>query len=111
MRHQAGKMEGNLSFSWYCRFPIGDTAGTAVRMGDAMLGLAAVASTRPAWVGTVAATLRNMVSISVCAVCSYGGECPPVVLVAGRCWYVCVSVGVAEMLDGRRAIEVMYGKA
>ena len=30
-------------------------------MGEAMLGLAAVARTRPAWAGTAAATLLNMV--------------------------------------------------
>lgn len=56
---------GNLSFSWYCRRPAADTAGTAARMGDAMLGLAAVASTRPAWAGTAAATLLNMVAVDM----------------------------------------------
>jgi hypothetical protein len=35
--------------------------GTAVRTGDAMLGLATVESTRPACEGTAAATLLNMV--------------------------------------------------
>jgi hypothetical protein len=64
------KTKGDLSFSWYCRRPTVDAVGAAVRMGDAMLGLAAVASTRPAWAGTAAATLLNMVAISVCAVCS-----------------------------------------
>ena len=42
--------------------------GAAVRMGEAMLGLAAVASTRPAWAGTAAATRLNMVERGVCAV-------------------------------------------
>lgn len=40
--------------------------GTALRMGDAMIGLAAVESTRPAWAGTAAATLLNMMIADVC---------------------------------------------
>lgn len=85
MRHQFRKTKGDLSFSWYCRCPIVDTAGAAVRMGDAMLGLAAVASTRPAWAGTAAATLLNMMPISMYEVGSYGIRCLSIVLVAGRC--------------------------
>lgn len=42
--------------------------GAAVRMGDAMFGLAAVESTRPACAGTVAAILLNMVIVRVCVV-------------------------------------------
>jgi hypothetical protein len=51
----------NISFSWYCRRPAEASVGTAVRTGDAMLGLATVESTRPACEGTAAATLLNMV--------------------------------------------------
>jgi hypothetical protein len=58
---------GYLSFSWYCRLPTTDIEGTALRMGDAMLGLAAVASTRPAWAGAAAATLLNMMIAGMCA--------------------------------------------
>ena len=45
-----------------------DTAGAAVRIGDAMFGLAAVARTLPAWAGTAAATLLNIVEdcVGVC---------------------------------------------
>lgn len=60
----------DLSFSWYCRVPAIETVGAAVRRGEAMLGLAAVASTRPAWAGTAAATLLNMAKICVCVVVS-----------------------------------------
>lgn len=67
-------------------------------MGDAMLGLAAVASTRPAWAGTAAATLLNMMMDSVCAVYLLKNRYLEVVVGAGRCWDVCV--GVAEMIDG-----------
>ena len=56
----------DLSFSWYCRLPVADTVGAAVRMDEAMLGLAAVARTRPAWAGTAAATLLNMAKRCVC---------------------------------------------
>ena len=69
-RHSAHVFEsgvGYLSFSWYCLLPTADTAGTAVRIGDTMLGLAAVASTLPAWAGTAAATLLNMVVMTVCS--------------------------------------------
>jgi hypothetical protein len=52
--------QGHLSFSWYCRLPMADTAGAAARMGEAIFGLAAVASTRPAWAGTADAILLNM---------------------------------------------------
>jgi hypothetical protein len=37
-----------------------------VRRDEAMLGLAAVASTRPAWAGTAAATLLNMARRYAC---------------------------------------------
>jgi hypothetical protein len=60
--------KGDLSFSWYCRLPMADTVGAAVRMGEAMLGLAAVASTLPAWAGTAAAILLNMANTCVCGV-------------------------------------------
>lgn len=56
----------DLSFSWYCRLPAADTLGAAVRRGEAILGLAAVASTRPAWAGTAAATLLNMAKRRIC---------------------------------------------
>jgi hypothetical protein len=45
-----------------------DNMGTAVRMGDTMLGLATVESTRPACAGSTAATLLNMMIVSVCCV-------------------------------------------
>jgi hypothetical protein len=38
----------DLSFSWYCRRLAAETAGACVRMGETMLGLAAVARTLPA---------------------------------------------------------------
>lgn len=46
--------------------------GAAVRMGDAMFGLAAVERTRPAC-GTAAATLLNMVI--VCMYMAVGDSC------------------------------------
>ena len=60
------RKKSDLSFSWYWRRPMADTAGAAVRIGDAMFGLAAVARTLPAWAGTAAATLLNMVEDCVC---------------------------------------------
>jgi hypothetical protein len=39
--------------------------GAAVRIGDAIFGLATVESTRPACEGTAAATLRNMMAVDV----------------------------------------------
>lgn len=42
--------------------------GAAVRIGDAMLGRAPVASTLPAWAGTAATTLLNMVEMGGCEV-------------------------------------------
>jgi hypothetical protein len=44
-----------------------------VRMGETMLGLAAVASTLPAWAGTAAATLLNMVVVDMCGVSRFRG--------------------------------------
>jgi hypothetical protein len=45
--------------------------GAAVRIGDAIFGLATVESTRPACDGTAAATLRNMMTVGVCCVSRY----------------------------------------
>jgi hypothetical protein len=45
--------------------------GAAVRIGDAMLGLATVESTRLACEGTAAATLRNMMAVGVSGVLWY----------------------------------------
>lgn len=60
------RIESDLSFSWYCRRPLTDTvAGTAARTGDAIFGLADVATIRPAR-GTAAATLLNIVRGCVC---------------------------------------------
>jgi hypothetical protein len=42
--------------------------GAAERMGDTMLGLATVESTRPACAGTAAATLLNMMIVDVCGI-------------------------------------------
>jgi hypothetical protein len=56
----------DLSFSWYCRLPADASVGAAVRIGDAMFGLATVESTLPACEGTAAATLLNMVTMCVC---------------------------------------------
>lgn len=75
----------DLSFSWYCRRPVAETAGAAVRRGDAMLGLAVVASTRLAWVGTAAATLLNIVA-GICGVVG-GPECPSSMNTGDRCWW------------------------
>jgi hypothetical protein len=44
----AFRKQRDSSFSWYWRRPIAETAGAAVRIGDAMFGLAAVARTLPA---------------------------------------------------------------
>lgn len=63
-----GAQNCDLSFSWYCRLPAAETVGAAVRKGETMLGLAAVASTRPAWTGTADATLLNMAEMCVCVV-------------------------------------------
>ena len=76
-------------------------------MGDAMLGLAAVASTLPAWAGTAAATLLNMVAMTVCRVFKnsrYQIRWFVAVVVAGGCGCRCCGNGG----DGwRRAFEVM----
>jgi hypothetical protein len=58
----------DLSFSWYCRLPADASMGAAVRIGDAMFGLATVESTLPACEGTAAATLLNMLTVGVCNV-------------------------------------------
>jgi len=54
--------EGDLSFSWYCRLELTATVAgaAAARTGEAIIGRALAATTRPAC-GTTAATLRNIV--------------------------------------------------
>jgi hypothetical protein len=54
--------------------------GAAVRMGDAMFGLATVESTLPACEGTAAATLLNMLIVDVCV------------------WYLAVCCGAVEVI-------------
>jgi hypothetical protein len=70
-----GAQRCDLSFSWYCRLPAAETVGAAVRRGEAMLGLAAVARTRPAWAGTAAATLLNMARVCGCVSCGGSSSC------------------------------------
>jgi len=98
-RHQslesAITIKGDLSFSWYCRRPETDNVGAAVRIGDAMLGLATVRSICD---GTAAATRLNMLTRGTCGVLRV------CVLYSGRLRGICelrlIVVGELEMVTG-----------